>query len=79
MEVRQSHGGGIHTSNGARIINSSAHHCGQSGTGGGSGIVHGCEIAYNNQAGFAAGWEAGGAKWVTHTGQWLLLLPPPPP
>lgn len=68
VEVRFSHGGGIHNSAGARVLNSSAHHNGQSGTGGGSGLVHGCEIAYNNQAGFDCGWEAGGAKWVTHTG-----------
>eukprot|EP00040_Diaphanoeca_grandis_P044242 m.11751 g.11751 ORF g.11751 m.11751 type:complete len:631 (+) comp8963_c0_seq1:83-1975(+) len=72
VEVRFSHGGGIHNTNGARVINSSVHHNGQSGLGGNNGIVDGVEVAYNNQAGFSCGWEAGGAKWVNHHGALVI-------
>jgi hypothetical protein len=68
VEVRFSHGRGINNHNGASVVNSSAHHCGQLGFGGSSGVVSGCEIAWNNQAFFATGWEAGGGKWVNHLG-----------
>lgn len=68
VEVRYSHGRGINNIQGATVSNCSTHHCGQLGFGGGSGLVSGCEIAYNNQAGFSTEWEAGGGKWVIHSG-----------
>jgi hypothetical protein len=51
IEVRFSHGGGIHNSNGARILNSSVHHNGQSGLGGNNGIVDGVEVEKKQQSG----------------------------
>eukprot|EP01050_Picozoa_sp_SAG11_P014292 SAG11_NODE_1742_length_4335_cov_13.617564_3_plen_435_part_00 len=68
VEVRYSHGRGINNMQGATVSNCSTHHCGQLGFGGGSGLVSGCEVAYNNQAGFSTEWEAGGGKWVIHSG-----------
>lgn len=65
-EVRLNHGRGIHTGHQMHILNNFVHHNGQLGIGGlGDNIlVEGNEIAYNNYAGFAADWEAGGSKWV---------------
>lgn len=50
-----------------RIVGCKIHHCGDLGIGG-SGYqiqVQGCELAFNNTAGNAVGWEAGGAKFTS--------------
>ena len=64
-EIRLNHGGGIRSGHGTHILNNKIHHNGQIGiTGAGTGIlVDGNEIDHNNYAGFAYGWEAGGAKF----------------
>jgi parallel beta-helix repeat protein len=67
--VRLNHGVGIRTMRVKRatIRSNRITHQGQLGIGGHGTdlLVEGNEIAYNNQAGFNPGWEAGGSKWVT--------------
>jgi hypothetical protein len=67
-QIRWNHGVGLRVSTGARVTGNNVHHNGQMGIGGGGSdaLVEGNEIAYNNSAGFDAGWEAGGTKfWAT--------------
>ncbi|MPZ98938.1 MAG: right-handed parallel beta-helix repeat-containing protein [Dehalococcoidia bacterium] len=69
-EIRLNHGHGIRTGPGMVVRGNRVHHQGQLGIGGaGDGVlVAGNEIAFNNQAGFAPGWEAGGTKFVKSDG-----------
>jgi parallel beta helix pectate lyase-like protein len=63
-EVRWNHGAGIYLSDGSQALNNRVHHNGQKGIGG-SGqnlVIQGNEIAFNNWAGFDAGWE--GPRWT---------------
>lgn len=68
--ARLNHGGGLRAGNGTHILDSHAVDNGQIGiTGMGRDIlVEGTEIARNNTAGYAAGWEAGGTKFALTTG-----------
>jgi parallel beta-helix repeat protein len=65
-EVRWNHGGGINLGSGSSAIHNHVHHNGQKGmTGDGRNIlVQDNEISFNNWAGYAPGWEAGGAKFA---------------
>lgn len=65
-EVRWNHGTGISLVNGSKALNNYVHDNGQKGIGGvGQGILmDGNEVAFNNWAGFAMSWEAGGAKFA---------------
>lgn len=65
-EVRLNHGTGIHISHRGKAINNHIHHNGQKGIGAGGddGLIEGNEIAYNNFAHIASGWEAGGSKFA---------------
>ena len=65
-EVRLNHGGGIWIGEQMQILNNFVHHNGQMGVlgGGSSVVVQNNEIAYNNQAGYDPGWEAGGTESV---------------
>ncbi len=64
--VQRNHGVGIRVGDGMVVRNNLALHNGQVGIGGGGtgGLVEGNEIAWNNRAGFAWGWEAGGTKFA---------------
>lgn len=68
--VRHGHGTGIRIHNDMRIINTQVVHHGQIGIAGvGANVqVIDSEIAYNNFAGYNAGWEAGGSKFVRTSG-----------
>ncbi len=64
--IRFNHGMGLRTGNSMQVISNTITDNGQMGLGGGgSGVlVEGNEIARNNYAGYAYGWEAGGSKFV---------------
>lgn len=65
-EVRDNHGTGIIAA-ASTVESNTVDHNGQLGIGGccgEGGQVSGNEIAFNNTAGYDAGWEAGGAKWA---------------
>ncbi|MCG8548174.1 MAG: right-handed parallel beta-helix repeat-containing protein [Alphaproteobacteria bacterium] len=66
VTVRWNHGVGLFMSPKMQIIRGAVLHNGQLGIGGraDNGLVDGVEIAFNNYAGFSAGWEAGGTKFV---------------
>jgi hypothetical protein len=69
-EVRYNHGIGIKCQNG-QISHNFIHHNGQlgiAGQGGKDKLVEANEISFNNIAGYASGWEAGGSKWVNTRG-----------
>ena len=69
--ARWNHGVGARVGPGARIVGGSFSNNGQLGIGGGSGgdiLIENVEIAYNNYAGFSAGWEAGGTKFIRVNG-----------
>lgn len=69
-EMRHNHGVGLRIAPGMTVHRSRLHHNGQMGIGGtGDGaLIHENEIAYNNYAGVAYGWEAGGSKFVLTDG-----------
>jgi hypothetical protein len=70
-EVRFNHGVGVMAAGGWKVINNKLHHNGQMGfrAEGGSGLVfESNEVAYNNSAGFNAGWEAGAFKVLSSDG-----------
>lgn len=67
VESRWNHGAGAYLGAGGTISHCSFHHNGQIGvkmTGANVSIVD-SDIGWNNQQGFATGWEAGGAKFVS--------------
>jgi hypothetical protein len=65
-EIRYNHGLGLHTGNSIVVAKNNLHHNGQLGLGGAGRDqrVDSNTVAYNNTAGFAPGWEAGGFKWA---------------
>lgn len=69
-EIRNNHGEGITFSDAARVRFNKITQNGQSGIGGGGkfGLVEGNEVAYNNAAGYDAGWGAGGSKFFRTEG-----------
>ena len=70
-EVRWNHGVGIRAGGGSWIVTNHVHHNGQLGiasVGPGPTRVEANEIAFNNVAGYADTWEAGGTKFVRTDG-----------
>jgi hypothetical protein len=65
LTVRFNHGVGIRIGPGFRLSGGNYSNNGQLGIGGNGtdAVIEDAEIAYNNYAGFAAGWEAGGTKF----------------
>jgi parallel beta-helix repeat protein len=64
-EIRFNHGIGIKFASRARVTRNYIHHNGQMGYGSvlaDSALFEENEVAYNNTAGYAPGWEAGGGK-----------------
>lgn len=73
VEVRFNHGTGVKLGSGSQLVNSFIHDNGELGinlTGTNSKGI-GNEISWNNYAGYALGWEAGGGKFLSTTN--LLL------
>lgn len=68
--IRLNHGTGIRIGHGMRILRNQIVRNGQMGIGdiGDGVVVDNNEIAFNNYAGFNAGWEGGGAKFVSTRG-----------
>ena len=70
VEIRGAHGAGIRTGDQTIVRRVYSHHNGQMGitvSGGTDVLVEDSEFAFNNIAGFAWGWEAGGSKFTrTH-------------
>jgi hypothetical protein len=67
-EVRLNHGIGLGFADEAVVSGNFVHHQGQLGFGawGTGSVVTGNEISFNGDAGYSAGWEAGGSKsWET--------------
>ncbi len=64
--IRLNHGVGVRTGDGMQVLHNKILRNGQLGIGGGgsNGLVDGNEIAFNNYAGYAYGWEAGGSKFA---------------
>ena len=69
-EVRWNHAGGISLGSGGVAIRNYVHDNGQKGIGGASDnlLAQNNEVARNNYAGFAIGWEAGGMKFGATNG-----------
>ena len=69
VTARWNHGAGLSFGTATRVAGGSFSHNGQlgmAGSGGEGAVIQGAEIAFNNYAGYAAGWEAGGTKfWAT--------------
>jgi len=69
VESRWNHGTGISLGPAGQILNSFIHNNGQMGVGivnGSNSKIIGNEISWNNYAGYATNWEAGGSKfWAT--------------
>ncbi len=66
-EVRHCHGVGIKVAAGATIRHCRVHHNGQLGLAvfqGHGALIEGCEVAWNNYAGYDPSWESGGSKFV---------------
>lgn len=71
VEVTGAHGVGVRTGDFTIVRNSYLHHNGQMGitvSGGTDVLIEENEIAFNNVAGFAWGWEAGGGKFTESVG-----------
>jgi hypothetical protein len=68
--IRLSHGTGVRTGHEMTVLSNVISHNGQLGIGGtgDSVLIEGNEIAFNNTAGYEAGWEAGGSKFVETRG-----------
>lgn len=65
LDVSLNHGAGIRSGDNTIIRDSYIHHNGQLGITGAGGtglVIEGCEIAFNNTAGYEWEWEAGGVK-----------------
>ncbi len=76
-EIRFNHGAGIRGGSNVTIARNNIHHNGQLGVLGYVARVDSNEVAYNNTAGFAEDWEAGGIKFsypifATATGERAL-------
>jgi hypothetical protein len=67
--VRWNHGAAVRANSGTRVISNKLYGNGQLGisASGDDVLIEGNEIASNNYAGFAAGWEAGGSKFSRTT------------
>jgi len=67
--VRWNHGAAIRANSGTRVIDNKLYGNGQLGisASGDDVLIEGNEIASNNYAGFAPGWEAGGSKFSRTT------------
>jgi hypothetical protein len=65
-DIRFNHGIGLRIGHRMKVLGNRLHHNGQMGIGGvgDNVLVEDNEIAYNNIAGYEAGWEAGGTKFV---------------
>jgi Right handed beta helix region len=71
VTARWNHGAGLSFGPETRVEGGSFSHNGQigiAGSGGGDSRIEGVEIAFNNYAGYAADWEAGGTKFWATTG-----------
>ena len=70
VHARFNHGIGIYIGQGTQVFGGSYNYNGQMGMGGGGDgtIIEDVEIAFNNYAGYAVGWEAGGFKFVRSDG-----------
>jgi hypothetical protein len=71
VEIRGAHGAGIRTGDQTIVRRVFSHHNGQMGitvSGGTDVLVEDSEFAFNNIAGFAWGWEAGGSKFTRTDG-----------
>lgn len=70
ITARWNHGVGLYLGNRMRVVRGAYVHNGQLGIGGEGDdiVIEGTEIAHNNYAGFSAGWEAGGTKFVRSKG-----------
>ncbi|HZF67024.1 MAG TPA: right-handed parallel beta-helix repeat-containing protein, partial [Gemmatirosa sp.] len=66
-EVRLTHGTGIRIGTRAQVVGNNVHDNGQLGVGGvgDNALVENNTIAYNNRAGYDAGWEGGGTKFAS--------------
>jgi hypothetical protein len=69
VEVRYNHGTGVKLGSGSQLTNSFVHDNGELGVSleGTNSKVLKTEISWNNYAGYALGWEAGGAKFSNTT------------
>jgi hypothetical protein len=73
VEVRYNHGAGVKLGSGSQLTNSFIHDNGELGFGlsGTNSKAINNEVSWNNYAGYALGWEAGGSKFSNTTN--LLL------
>ena len=69
VTLRWNHGVGLYMGPKMQVVGGAVVHNGQLGIGGqpNDGLVDGVEVAFNNYAGFSAGWEAGGTKFSRAT------------
>src|SRR5580658_4301965 len=74
VESRFNHGTGISLGPGGQILDSYSHNNGQMGiaiVNGANSKVIGNELSWNNYAGYATNWEAGGSKFWNTTNLWV--------
>lgn len=70
-EIRLNHGTGVKVGDNMKVLNSYIHHNGQLGLGSAGSadiLIEHNEIAFNNYAGYAYAWEAGGTKFALANG-----------